>query len=41
MSEGRMLNSPIEQATTYRLIGGVQTQDDSHYVFFDPTTQGR
>jgi dipeptidyl aminopeptidase/acylaminoacyl peptidase len=41
MSEGRRLSAPIEQHTTYRLIGGMQTQDDSRYVFFDSATQGR
>jgi dipeptidyl aminopeptidase/acylaminoacyl peptidase len=41
MSEGRILSAPIEQRATYRLIGGMQTQDDSHYVFFDSATQGR
>ncbi|HME38471.1 MAG TPA: prolyl oligopeptidase family serine peptidase [Steroidobacteraceae bacterium] len=35
------LSGPIEQRATYRLIGGAHIEDDSHYVFFDPATQGK
>ena len=35
------LTSPMESRTTYRIIGGVRRQDDSRYVFFDPSVQAR
>ena len=40
LAERKVLYAPIEEPTTYRMIGGVQIQDDSRYVFFDPTLQG-
>jgi hypothetical protein len=33
------LNRPLEDRTTYRMIGGVTIEDDDHYVFFDPGMQ--
>jgi len=42
LSEQRSgLNEPIEDPETYRMIGGVSVEDDSHYVFFDPAMQRR
>ena len=41
MGGGRILSAPIELRTTNQLIGGMQTQDDSRYVFFDAATQER
>jgi dipeptidyl aminopeptidase/acylaminoacyl peptidase len=40
LAEGRALGTPIEEPLTYRTIGGVQVQDDLHYIFFDPAQQG-
>lgn len=39
MAERLVLNAPIEDPRTYRMIGGVHIEDDSHYVFFDPAMQ--
>jgi dipeptidyl aminopeptidase/acylaminoacyl peptidase len=39
--EGGPWRYPIAQPTTDRLIGGVRIQDESHYAFFDPATQGQ
>jgi dipeptidyl aminopeptidase/acylaminoacyl peptidase len=36
MAERDKLESPIEDPQTYRMIGGVHTDDTSHFVFFDP-----
>ena len=36
MDERGSLESPIEDRQTYRMIGGVHTDDTDHYVFFDP-----
>jgi dipeptidyl aminopeptidase/acylaminoacyl peptidase len=36
MDERSSLESPIEDRLTYRMIGGVHTDDTHHYVFFDP-----
>ena len=36
MDERGSLESPIEDRLTYRMIGGVHTDDIDHYVFFDP-----
>ena len=36
MDERGSLESPIEDRQTYRMIGGVHTDDTEHYVFFDP-----
>lgn len=36
MDERGSLESPIEDRLTYRMIGGVHTDDTDHYVFFDP-----
>jgi len=36
MDERGSLESPIEDRQTYRMIGGVHTEDSSQYVFFDP-----
>jgi dipeptidyl aminopeptidase/acylaminoacyl peptidase len=33
------LEAPIEDRLTYRMIGGVHTDDAAHYVFFDPHVQ--
>jgi dienelactone hydrolase len=41
LAEGRWLTDPIEDRQSYRMIGGVQIQDDSRYVFFDAGTQAR
>ena len=41
MAELKVLSDPIEERATYRMIGGVQIQDDSHYVFFDPHVQAQ
>lgn len=41
MAEHRVLNEPIEDQLTYRMIGGVQVEDDARYVFFDPALQRR
>jgi dipeptidyl aminopeptidase/acylaminoacyl peptidase len=35
MAERDSLETPIEDRQTYRMIGGVHTDDSSHYVFFD------
>ena len=35
MEERSSLEAPIEDRETYRMIGGVHTDDTSHYVFFD------
>lgn len=36
MAERDSLESPIEDPVTYRMIGGVHTDDTERYVFFDP-----
>ena len=41
MAERKVLNSPIEDHLTSRMIGGVQIDDSSHYVFFDANMQAR
>jgi dipeptidyl aminopeptidase/acylaminoacyl peptidase len=41
MAERRMLQAPIEDRLTYRLIGGMHIDDAHHYVFFDPSRQTR
>jgi len=41
MAERRSLSAPIEDRLTHRMIGGVQIDDSSHYVFFDGGTQAR
>jgi dipeptidyl aminopeptidase/acylaminoacyl peptidase len=41
MAEHKVLNQPIEDRLTYRMIGGVHVEDDAHYVFFDPSLQRR
>jgi dipeptidyl aminopeptidase/acylaminoacyl peptidase len=41
MAERRVLDGPIEDQRSYRLIGGVYVDDSVHYVFFDPVMQGR
>ncbi|HEX2791142.1 MAG TPA: S9 family peptidase [Steroidobacteraceae bacterium] len=41
MAERRVLNSPIEDQRSYRMIGGVYIDDSMHYVFFDPVMQGK
>ena len=35
------LESPIEDPKTYRMVGGVHTDDTNHYVFFDPLMRAR
>jgi len=40
LAERKTLYAPIEASANDRMIGGVQIQDDSRYVFFDPATQG-
>ena len=40
MAERRQLSTPIEDRST-RMIGGVHIEDDSRYVFFDPSMQAR
>ena len=41
MAEHRLLDTPIEDHRTYRVIGGVHAGDDARYVFFDPDVQER
>jgi dipeptidyl aminopeptidase/acylaminoacyl peptidase len=41
MVEHLVLDEPIEDRLTYRMIGGVHMEDDAHYVFFDPSLQRR
>jgi dipeptidyl aminopeptidase/acylaminoacyl peptidase len=41
MTEHTVLDEPIEDRLTYRMIGGVHVEDDAHYVFFDPSLQRR
>src|SRR5450755_2697970 len=41
MDERRTLSEPIEDQLTSRMIGGVQSEDDVHYVFFEPAMQAR
>jgi dipeptidyl aminopeptidase/acylaminoacyl peptidase len=41
MAERSSLEDPIEDRLTHRMIGGVHTDDDAHYVFFDPGMQAR
>jgi dipeptidyl aminopeptidase/acylaminoacyl peptidase len=41
MAEHMVLDEPIEDRLTYRMIGGVHVEDDAQYVFFDPTFQHR
>ena len=41
MAESRVLDRPIEDRRSYRMIGGVYVDDFAHYVFFDPDLQGR
>jgi dipeptidyl aminopeptidase/acylaminoacyl peptidase len=41
MAERRVLDGPIEDQRSYRLIGGVYTDDSVHCVFFDPVMQAR
>jgi len=41
MAERAVLNSPIEDHFSYRMVGGVRIEDDSRYVFFDPGMQAR
>jgi dipeptidyl aminopeptidase/acylaminoacyl peptidase len=39
MAERRVLEGPIEDQRSYRMIGGVYIDDSMHYVFFDPLMQ--
>lgn len=39
MAQRASLEEPIEDRRTHRMIGGVHTEDDAHFVFFDPATQ--
>jgi dipeptidyl aminopeptidase/acylaminoacyl peptidase len=41
MAERRVLDRPIEDQRSYRMIGGVYIDDSMHYVFFDPLMQAR
>lgn len=41
MAEHRVLDEPIEDRLTHRMIGGVHVEDDAQYVFFDPSHQRR
>jgi dipeptidyl aminopeptidase/acylaminoacyl peptidase len=41
MAGSEVLDAPIEDHSTYRMIGGVHIEDDSRYVFFDPTMKAR
>jgi len=41
MSERKVLNLPIEDHRTFRMIGGIHTGDDARYVFFDAGMQER
>lgn len=39
MAERKVLDAPFEDRLTYRMIGGVHVDDESHYVFFDSVQQ--
>jgi dienelactone hydrolase len=41
MAERQVMEAPIEDPLTYRMIGGVHVDDMPHYVFFDPRTQAK
>ena len=41
MPERRMLDEPIEDGLTNRLLGGVRIEDEAHYVFFDAGMEAR
>jgi dipeptidyl aminopeptidase/acylaminoacyl peptidase len=41
MAEHRLLDTPIEDHRTHRVIGGIHTGEDARYVFFDPHAQER
>jgi esterase/lipase len=41
MAERKVLDRPIEDGRSYRMIGGVYVDDFAHYVFFDPVMQAR
>lgn len=41
MGERKVMESPIEDPLTYRMIGGVHIDDTPHYVFFDSKTQAK
>jgi dipeptidyl aminopeptidase/acylaminoacyl peptidase len=41
MAERRVMESPIEDFQTHRMIGGVHSDDVPHYVFFDPKVQAK
>jgi dipeptidyl aminopeptidase/acylaminoacyl peptidase len=41
MAEHHTLDEPIEDGLTYRLIGGMRIDDESHYFFFDSTMEAR
>ena len=41
MAERQVMEAPIEDRLTYRMIGGVHVDDVPHYVFFDPKTQAK
>ncbi|HEY6451110.1 MAG TPA: S9 family peptidase [Steroidobacteraceae bacterium] len=39
MAERKVMDTPIEDRLTHRMIGGVHFDDDSHYLFFEPAMQ--
>lgn len=39
MAERKVMEAPIEDRQTHRMIGGVHRTDTEEYVFFDPTVQ--
>jgi cephalosporin-C deacetylase-like acetyl esterase len=41
MAERQLMEAPIEDALTHRMIGGVHIDDIPHYVFFDPKVQAK
>jgi dipeptidyl aminopeptidase/acylaminoacyl peptidase len=41
MAERRVMEAPIEDFQTHRMIGGVHNDDVPHYIFFDPKVQAK
>jgi dipeptidyl aminopeptidase/acylaminoacyl peptidase len=41
MAERRVMEAPLEDFQTHRMIGGVHSDDVPHYVFFDPKVQAK
>ena len=41
MAAREVMEAPIEDTQTHRMIGGIHVDDAPHYVFFDPQTQAK